>query len=432
MQQNPLEHDPLFDPFTPEKAYVGLPDGGLAVDALQTAANYQESMLPELSASLLQTGDKLLVEFEDETSSEYLITEIAASSLTFGTDSVISPMVKYTDQENNESALSGSSISPGGTMLTPGSIKSGHHLVSSTRNGQRVSPGTITSFTVLRKRGEEYAELSPNQLTQRQEQSPEYAAVQSKFLQLTEQLGTTGFDFDTKEYVGYARFSETTDTELVIAGRQGFGCGVIPQREIYTYDAGNGILRALRSIPSEGVMQMATMQISPSELAATDLGEKSWKDVYMFESSNLHRATDYAPLVTYTWQNPGQTSPDITVLAYGHGLDGFIQSSSSEGPSNMAVPAEVNISTGNSSTDVRVVNPQWWVDDNSYLAVVSKATQAAIEGNSIRCTIGQTEIVVPTQLDAELGAMESIINNVVKQKHKRRGSHILNLEDPNN
>lgn len=434
MTHEPISDDPFYDPFTPQKALLKTPEG-ICVDSVETARNYAESMLPEISVASLRTDDKLLVDFDNNTKTEYLVTGLDTKSLVFGSDDVLNPNLDCKDEEGNLVTIIGSCILPSGNMLNPGAIMQGRYLyLANPQDGTMVSSGTVQDFLVKRKdeTDGQYKEVSPNQLTQKSEISDEYNATQARFSLLTEQLITTGFNFDsrTEDVDGYSRyqtFLEKTDSALVYASRQGFGCAAIPQYQVYTYDAETSMLRAMRNIPGEGIFQMTVMHISPTDLAETGYRGSYWKNITMLEPSNLHRASHKTPIFTYTWKNPGQTLPTITIKTNAHDLDEQITvKSTSASQRDNEIPAEVNIEVDdNLSVHANVVNPQWWVDADSYTSVVSEETEVAAGTNHLYCKIGASKMVIPLRPDLEMGAMESVLRSVVNNRHRRFGSQVI-------
>lgn len=421
-------NDPSVDPLTPATSHLLGPNDSLYYDVVETVRNHEASMSPEVSTAVLRPEDRLHIDFDTGDSVNYWVERVTVNSLAFGSDDVRSPRLGCVDDEGAPVTLVGSSISSRGTMMTPGAIKDGQHIVGSTG----VSSGTVKYFSVERKdpSSGEYRDVSPNVLAKKAEGSESYSDAQARFLSLTEQLEAKGFDFDAEDDMGYSRFLERSDDGFIYAARQGFGCAVVPQYEIYTYDADSGILTAMRSIPGEGVFQTAIMPISPADLAKTGFNKESWQGLTSLSPGDLYRGTDAAPMFTYTWQAPDQVAPTTTVITNAHGLDERVKRVEN-GESLDYIPAEVNITTDGASVHAEAANPVWWADVDSYASVLGTKTQVEVTDGYVNCTIGDSpRMVIPVQPAEAMNYMAEVFNGVINNRTRKFGSEVVEQSNP--
>lgn len=120
-------------------------------------------------------------------------------------------------------------------------------------------------------------------------------------------------------------------TYLSMLTRQGFGCKVIPQDEIYTYDAEAQVLRGLRNIPTQGIFQAVVVEgvtrdkFQEAFIGYKDGNEPDWRYPLTLSSSGIHALSDFVPIVSYTWLSPSQEAPVVTVLEAGEKVSSLLQ-----------------------------------------------------------------------------------------------------------
>lgn len=121
------------------------------------------------------------------------------------------------------------------------------------------------------------------------------------------------------------RYKKVSGNQLIYAARQGFGCAVIPQDEIWVYDAKEEVLRAVRSIPSQGIFQMAVAEGVTKHIfqrAGNGYREGSipdWREPFL-DGTHIHWLAEHVPVTSYTWLSPTQENPVMTVLEDGRKL----------------------------------------------------------------------------------------------------------------
>lgn len=391
------EPGPLPDPFTPEIVRVATEHGD-AINVVETVRNYAEAQLPEISSTLLQAGDRLTIEFDDEAVRQLRVLSVAPESQAFGSDDLLSPLLTVQDEQAapaSESAkpygVYGSAISPRGTMMTPGTVKTGHFLV--TGSDEHVSRGEIKSF--LLERPDEDGVLHEVRLNQTQEtvQSQSFTGAEEAFVEIKNALGDAGFNFEQKGPDGFSeKFRVITGDELIFAGRQGFGSGVIPQDEAYVYNAPHSSLFALRYMPTEGKMQVAAMHAAPEEFAKASFRESDWREANGIGSSTLHRLSHKAPLLTYTWLQQEQENPTITLAV----SEEYVGSAMADGTSANSCWADVNIELVDGEPRISVTRIPYWIkDEDRYKEQLTQATSFKRNGNVIQGQIGDLALEVP-------------------------------------
>lgn len=340
------------DPFVPETVRMPLGDGTDAVDLGETALNHLEAPLPQIDSSLMRPGDVLTVEFEGDHTERFEIASIDHGSLMFASEDVTHPeaaMHRYEDggQVDDEPIrLFGSAVSPGGMMRTPGKVRVGSYLMTDLG----ISTGIIRNFDLKRLDGA--GELQPIALNINDALKPEsesFSRAHQAFEELSALIEDDGYRFGvltpdeiledgTVMHGGtMANYTRVGDEVLLYAARQGFGSGVIPQDEIYTYDAEARTLRGIRNIPALGIMQTMVAEgvtkdiFQKAFVAYRDGVEPDWSYPLSLNSSGISRLSDYVPLVSYTWLNPGQEAPVITVLESGENISDMFATSRQKG-----------------------------------------------------------------------------------------------------
>ena len=338
------------DPFVPETVRVSLPDGTDAIDLGATAMNHIEAPLPKIDSSNLSQGDVLTVEFDNDHKETFEVGALHISSLVFGSDDVMSQEVvlkRHTEDTDEplEETLHGSAISPYGTMMTPGTIRVGSYMVVDSG----ISAGVIRSFDI--RRPDENGDLQPVALNKNERKAPSDSftnALQS-FKEIEALLEADDFRFDdTEEDIiledGYVlegglskNYKRVNGDLLVYASRQGFGCAVIPQDEIWVYDAKDEVLRAMRNIPTQGIFQMAIAEgvtkdmFQEAGIGYSSDGTPDWRESFCLEGPTLHRLSKDAPITSYTWMSPDQDAPIITVLEDGENVSDLLKTPKQKG-----------------------------------------------------------------------------------------------------
>lgn len=373
------------DPFSPGRVYINTP-GGMALNVVATAEQYRNPSIPRIDTGSLKIGDRLQIELEGKNPQGYMIEHAEVPSMSFGSDDIRSPqltlMLADGERAGDRVKLSGSSISPSGTLLTPGSVKVGMYLQVVSQDGAEASEGRIAGFSLERRTEDgQYVEVPLNHQDGVPEESRSFAAFKDGYTELAKVLSEKGFDFKDIDEDGLsARYSRLNDRTIVYASNQGFGCGVIPQHEAYTYNADTQQLIGMRYLATKQIAQMVVMQgITPELLAqetfAYDVdGALDWREVRSIGPSSLHRMGRQAPFVTYTWLNRSVERPTISVLANA-GVEGMQRLQG-------AAYYEVNI-TQTDNPVVSAARPGWWVDDpEEYKAIeVANTTLSGDEHN---------------------------------------------------
>jgi hypothetical protein len=329
----------LSDPSVPELVTTTLDDGTDAIDAVASAENRLSSMAPQIRSSDMIPGDVLVVDFDDKHVETFEVTAISSGSLVFGTDDVVHQAIALKRQtpdgaqEPEAIRLYGSAMSPDGLMQTPGAVRAGAFMVSE----EGISPTAISTFD-LKRRGDD-GELRSVVLNRKEAKpmSDSFAHARRAFEGLTALLEREGFNFTDEDDDGlFERYKNVSGNLLVQAAREGFGCGVIPQDEIWVYDAGREVLRAIRNVPTLGVIQVAMVEGVTTEafqkatIAYRDGNTPDWR--YPFLSGPaLHRLSEFVPITTYTWMRPEQETPVITLLENGERVSEMFRTPMTEG-----------------------------------------------------------------------------------------------------
>ena len=412
--------DPLYDPFVPEKVLGQTPDGRVGMLVVDTVNNYAEAMLPEIHSDSLREGDVLKIGFENETGTTLTVKEVDPVSLTFGSESLDSPILKCVDADNISTTVLGSCISATGTLRTPGSITIGKHLSVWADKEEKISAEPIADFAVLRlDESGEIREIGPNALHQKGEKSKNFQNVEASFNEIRNTIESNGYDLDEDDYerAGYQKFLKYDNGQLLFAERQGFGCRVRAQYEMYAYDSDSQVLRGLRSVPERDTMQFVTMQLTPEQLASSGFSGNDISKMRHLEPSNLHRASHEAPaIVTYTWRHSDDKNPAITVHTYGHGLHEKLMSWQATEQVIRDTPLEVNINQNGGEVTSRTVNPIYWVDPDSYAKVGNENTTVTLEDGTVSVTIGESRHAIPANPQAEIEAMVQLFKKVLPAK----------------
>lgn len=338
------------DPFVPETVRVELPDGTDAVDIGATALNHIEAPLPQVDSSTLQQGDVLTVEFDNDHQETFEVGSLQTGSLVFGSDDARRPEVMLkrrteNEDEPSEVRLHGSAISPSGGFRTPGTVRVGSFMMTDLG----VSTGSIRNFDL--KRPDENGDLQPVMLnkTESKTASEGFTKAKQTFEKMSALLETDGFKFgDVEEDEvlddGFVlqggmnkRYKRVNGDLLVYAARQGFGCAVVPQDEIWVYDAKAEVLRAMRNIPTQGIIQMAVAEGVTKDIFqkagngyAKDGNTLDWREPFL-DGMHIHWLSDAVPVTSYTWLSPDQEAPIMTVLEDGKNVSNLLKTPKQKG-----------------------------------------------------------------------------------------------------
>lgn len=353
------------DPFSPKKVYFETP-GGIALNAVATAESYSNPSVPYIDAGSFKKGDVVQIELAAQEPQAYVIEDMVIPSMSFGSDDIRSPeihmMLTNGEQAGDRVRLVGSSISPAGTLMTPGSVKVGMHLNTfSDRDGDTVvSPGVITGFSIKRRAEDSrYVEVPLNHQDAAPQESQSFVALKDDYTELIGILSEKGFDFEDVDANGLpARYRKLYGRTLVYACNQGFGHNVLRQHEAYAYNADKQQLLGMRYLPAKQIAQMTIMQGVSPELYAEETMvayDADWRQSRGVEPSALHRMSHEVPFVTYTWLSGSVKRPTITVKANAgvRGMDRL------QGRAYY----EMNITQTAEGPLLSAARPGWWVDD---------------------------------------------------------------------
>jgi len=397
------------DPFSPKKVYLNTP-GGLALNAIATAEQYGNPSIPQIETGSLKIGDRLHIEIEGQEPQEYAIECRTVPSMSFGSDDVNMPkldmMLANGERAGDRVQFVGSSISPSGTLLTPGSIKMGTYLNTVSPDGIEVSGGVITGFSVKRRAEDgRYIEVPLNHEDAKPSESQSFADFEHDYKELVDILSGNGFDFSNLDENGfsatYRKFSD--DHTIVYASNQGFGCGILPQHEAYMYNADTERLVGMRYLPTKRIAQMVVMQGVTPELYAQEtfaynmVGELDWRQLRSIEPSSLHRMSSRVPFVTYTWLDSSVEKPAITVKA----------NVALEGMQRLQGTADYEITIAQGEDQLlSAAQPGWWVEDpEQYKAIEVNNTTLSDSEQSYDLSFADLSIRLlkdPSALRAEL------------------------------
>lgn len=340
------------DPFIPDTVRVRFSDGTDAIDIGATAMNHLEAPLPQIDSSIMQAGDVLTVEFDDEHHETFEVASLHSGSLVFASEDITHAKValrrrtEIGEIDEEPIALLGSAISPSGRMMMPDTIRVGSHMVT----GMGVSTGAIRNFDL--NRPDENGGLHPVMLNKnkvRKAESDSFALAKQAFEHMSDLLRSDGYQFgditpaqvlDNGMIIGGgldADYTKVSRDLLIHAARQGFGCAVIPQDEIYTYNSKAGTLRGIRNIPTQGILQtMVAEGVTEDIFQEAFIGYRDgsipdWRYPLTLGSSGVHVLSDFVPIVSYSWLNPPQETPVITVLASGENVSNIFRTPKEKG-----------------------------------------------------------------------------------------------------
>jgi len=328
------------DPFVPEVVRVELPDGTDAINLGETAMNHLEAPLPQVDSSKMQQGDVLTVEFDNDHFESFEVTTMHTGSLVFASEDVTHQEVVFKrvteDSEDVEEPIKfyGSAISPSGMMRTPSTLRVGSHMVTDLG----VSTGAIRTFDL--KRPDENGDLKDVILNKAEAkaESDSFTRAKETFTELEKLLEQDGFKFGDDDENGLSgRYTKVNGDLLVRAARQGFGCGVIPQDEIYAYDAKAQVLRGLRNIPTQGIFQAMAVEgvtkdmFQKAFIAYKEGSEPDWRYPLTLGRSGIAALSELAPVVSYTWLNPSQETPTVTVYEAGERVSKLLRTPKQKG-----------------------------------------------------------------------------------------------------
>ena len=414
--------DPLEDPFAPEIARVELEDGSTAVNVLQTVENYGEAQLPSISSAVMETGDVVVLEFDDQTEGQLEVIAVEQGAYTFGADEVSTPGIRarFTvgDDEPKDIVLHGSSISPNGNMMTPKTIGTEKFLAYGTSEGRWATAARIKSFDL--KRPDEDGELQSVSLNalhaSGEQESPQHEETRIAFETLRDIFAEYGFDFDEREDGGFhRRLASSRNGNLLIGARQGFGCGVREMYEIFAYNGGEQQMQAMRYVPEQDVMQLAFMPNVSEELLLKETFNGSSEHIAgitSMEPSALHRMGRENPFITMSWPTAETGDPVITVKVEGEKAGPAAKST--RGTDEYAkedYPAVVvTLAPSESGYDASATNhvDMYWVKDREdWLARMDEVISMEEHDDSITLTIGELQVEVPTNLR---DALHSFVN----------------------
>lgn len=297
------------DPFVPEVVRVELPDGTDAIDLGETAMHHLEAPLPQVDSSKMQQGDVLTVEFDNDHVESFEVITMQTGSLVFASEDVTHQEVVFKRVTEGGGVdvegpikFYGSAISPSGMMRTPNILRVGSHMVTDLG----VCTGSVRTFDL--KRPDENGELKDVVLnkTEVKAESDSFTGAKEAFSELEKLLEQDGFKFgdDDEENGLSGRYTKVNGNLLVRAARQGFGCAVIPQDEIYAYDAEAQVLRGLRNIPTQGIFQamvvegVSTDMFQKATIAYKDGNEPDWRYPLTLGRSCIAALSELAPVVT--------------------------------------------------------------------------------------------------------------------------------------
>lgn len=329
------------DPFVPETVRVPLGDGTDAIDLFATSQNHIESMVPQIDSTSMREGDVLTVEFDNDHEETFQVTSMNAGSLVFGSDGVrekemrMKPLAETGEQEQ-DIEFYGSSVFPNGDFRTSGMVRVGSHLVMDIG----VSSAAVRSFDL--KRPDENGNLQAVLLNKEEAPKPEsksFAYAKKAFETVSGLLQKEGFQFDQIDEEGFLhkRYIKQIGNLLVYAARQGFGSGVVPQDEVYAYDAKAKVLRAIRNIPTLGIMQVGVVKDVSKEdfqeaaIAYRDGTYPDWRYARYVDGTTVHRLSHTSPVTTYTWLSQDQDAPIITLLEDGENISDLFKTLSQRG-----------------------------------------------------------------------------------------------------
>lgn len=331
-----------IDPFVPEVVRVELPDGTDAINLVETAMNHLEAPVPQLDSSKMQQGDVLTVEFDDDYIEAFEVTTIHTGSLVFASEDVTHQEVVFKRVTEGGEELEepikfyGSAISSSGKMRTPSTLRVGSRMVTDLG----VSSGAIRTFDL--KRPDENGELKDVALnkTEVKAESDSFTRSKEAFTELEKLLEQDGFKFGNDDENGLSgRYTKVNGDLLVHAARQGFGCAVIPQDEIYAYDAKAQVLRGLRNIPTQGIFQAMVVEgvtkdmFQKAFIAYKDGSEPDWRYPLTLGRSGIAALSTLAPVVSYTWLNPSQDTPSVTIYEAGERVGKLLKTPKQKGAS---------------------------------------------------------------------------------------------------
>lgn len=428
--QNPFD-DPLYDPFAPPIKRVEA-DGSSYIDILGTAQESMESQQPELRSDQLRPDDELAITLSDDTEFTYKIRGLKINSMAFGGNGVRSPHIIAKDESTGQEVLVvGSSIFQNGNMSTPGVIAVGSHLNKIDESDSFVSDSTIATFSLKRRQPD--GQLEDVRLNEAHEQHPSesFSANLAQYTALRQTIEKEGFDFADEGKFGLgAEYFKVEGNIGLFAARQGFGSALVPQDEIYVFDAAAKTLHAMRHLPTKGILQTARFQnVTPHDFAEATFaysGEQlDWKVFKRISGPRLHQLSYRTPFVTYTWLKPSQAAPIITVK-FGGELAG--QKLRQDDPDQTQEGLAVELAYANYEMDIQheggklatepKANDYWVQDPSALLKLEQDATRLSIEGDDLRFEFGDVSFVTPLdpvrEAEAMVGRAEAAIMGIQK------------------
>lgn len=328
------------DPFIPETVRVPLPDGTDAIELGATALNHIEAPLPQVDSTKMQRGDVLTIEFDNDHTETFEVATMHTGSLVFASEDVTHQEAVFKRRteraEDTDEPISfyGSAISPSGAMRTPSTLRVGSYMVTDLG----VSSAAVRNFDL--KRPDENGELQDVMLnkTETKTESDSFTHAKDTFTALEKLLEQDGFKFGDDDEDGLSgRYTKVNGDTLVRAARQGFGCGVIPQDEIYAYDAKAQVLRGLRNIPTQGIFQAMVVEgvtkdiFQKAFIAYRNGSEPDWRHPLTLGRSGIGALSELAPVVSYTWLTPSQETPTITVYEDGQHVSKLLRTPKQKG-----------------------------------------------------------------------------------------------------
>jgi hypothetical protein len=430
--ENPLQ-DPNYDPFSPEIDRAITDDGHSVVRINETLRNYGEAMQPRLGANDMLPGDQLTIDMDDQTGRTYVVNTVHAESLDFGSDDILSPKVAMTDTRTGESTvLQGSSILPNGVLLTPSRIMTGWHLNTVSEAGRTIDSATISSFSLKRPDADGALKDVRLNTSEKVEESESFKAITDEFKKAEELMAADGYRFDQPSKTGV--FDEKTSVykrrvgnTFVYADDQGLGRGSTPQHQIYTYDAKQRVMRAMRHIPSEGMMQVAILRGVSKELFNETQMYGEFEKSTGIDSSHFHRLASHVPFVTYTWLSPDTTTP-ITSIEFDSVLGGSMltESRTDELPVDL-YPSyfKADIVQDAEGPVLRPKASDWIKDKPAFIKAMGDAASIGTKKGNLYLKFGNYDVHIPTSPLSDSKELVKQLQRVNSQKPAFAGKSVI-------
>ncbi len=410
-------HEPLPQPSTSEKST----SDEMVANIVGPVTVHELLAPPKISTAEMRPGDRLELNFRDDTKNLLTVKNVWVEDTSFGSDELVSPKC-LVECGGLEHELNGSSIFRE-QFFSPGVIGAGSYVQSSMyENG--TSPAILSEFRLLRADPTtgEYAAADIN-VAEQGEPSATYKQMAARFAVAKGQLEDKGFDFNADDGIGFgASYGARTDEKIVFATRERGS-----EDEIFMYDSAQEKLVAMRTLRTGQIQAAVIAGVTKDAFQFATrayTGEQpDWHNPMSISKAVLHRLGRNVPFVTYTWLKPTQAQPIIHVnLSETDKPIGSFNFSDKYGEEFTGHPLAIDIAFDETAVKVRAVEPDYRVKNpEQYKVDLLAGLDIRQQGGRLHIAYREAELSIPADPLDEINNIIFALRDTALEEYKRLG-----------